>query len=68
MVRKEIHTRTIFANERGLYYFNKIIQARIPETGNIFSCKYMKKFLQARRIYIHYTNEYQLVCKLELSN
>lgn len=65
-VRKEVHTRTRFAHDISIIWFNKMGHS-IKSGGNVMSCKATKKFLQARRIYIHYTNEYQLCQRLPLS-
>ena len=67
MIRKEVHSRSQFSLKIGQYYFNKIVKEDILNKGNILSCFYMQKFSQARRIYIHYTNEYQNIQKLPLS-
>lgn len=56
-IRKECHTRTTFAYSQGLFWFKRIDNS--AKSGNIFSCKATKKFLQARKIYIHYQNEFQ---------
>lgn len=56
-VRNEIHTRTIFAHDEGVKWLEKIKHSLA--SGNIMSCKATNKFLQARRIYIHYTQEFQ---------
>lgn len=62
--RKEVHTRTRFANERALYWHDKIKNA--AKSGNILTCKATMKFLQARKIYVHYSNEFQLNAKLPI--
>jgi len=64
-IRPDIHRRQSFAYERGLHYFKKITYEVV--SGNIFSCKATKKWLQARRIYIHYANEFQRNQNLPLS-
>lgn len=56
-VRNEVHTRRSFAEDRGRYYYDKM--QHVLKSGNIFTSKSTMKFLQARRIYIHYVNEYQ---------
>lgn len=63
--RKECYTRQTFAYEKGLHWFSKI-QHQV-RAGNIFSCKATIKWLQARRIYIHYQNEFQKNQLLPLS-
>jgi len=63
--RKEEHTRTRFAYERGLYWYEKVKNS--ISSGNVMTCKAMLKFLQARRIYVHYTNEYQIKAGLPLT-
>ncbi len=64
-IRKEVYSRQKFAYEKGLFYYDKI--KHVKDTGNVFSCKSTLKFLQARRIYIHYTNEFQINQELPLS-
>lgn len=64
-IRKEIHSRMTFAYERGEHYYNAM--SHVLKGGNIFSSRSTKKFLQARRIYIHYQNEYQNKQNLPLS-
>lgn len=64
-VRKEVHTRTTFAYEAGVEWFLKI--NNVVKSGNIFSSRATRKYLQARRIYIHYQNEYQRCQNLTLS-
>lgn len=64
-IRPELHRRMSFAYERGEYYFKAIGHA--VKGGNIFSCRASIKWLQARRIYLHYQNEYQLKQNLPLS-
>lgn len=63
--RKEVHTRTRFANERALYWYDKIKHS--AQSGNVLTCKATLKFLQARKIYIHYTNEFQLRAELPIT-
>lgn len=65
-IRNEVHSRTIFAYQSASFFLKKITQ--IERSGNILSSKWTKKFLQARRIYIHYTNEYQTCTGLSLTN
>lgn len=64
-IRKEVYSRMAFAYERGEFYFNTMKFSL--SGGNIFSCRPTHKFLQARRIYIHYQNEYQKNQNLPLS-
>ena len=64
-IRKEIHYRQQFAQERGIYYYR--LMKNSLDSGNIFTCKAALKYQQARRIYIHYTNEFQLKLNLPLS-
>lgn len=64
-IRPEIHRRMSFAYERGEHYYKAIGHAL--KGGNIFSCRATKKWLQARRIYIHYQNEFQNKQNLPLS-
>lgn len=56
-IRPEIHRRMSFAYERGEHYYKATGFAL--KGGNIFSCRATHKWLQARRIYIHYQNEFQ---------
>jgi len=56
-VRKEAHSRRSFAEDKGRFYYEKM--KHILNNGNIFNAKATMKYLQARRIYVHYTNEYQ---------
>jgi hypothetical protein len=63
--RKEIHTRGSFAYEQGKKWYKNIQHSF--DSGNIFSCRATQKYLQARRIYIHYQNEFQLNNNLPLS-
>lgn len=65
-VRREVHTRTAFAYDKALFYFDKTAK-QDRKSVNVCSCKTMKKYLQARRIYIHYTNEYQISQGLPLT-
>lgn len=64
-IRKEVHTRCSFAYERGLHYYSAM--KHVLSGGNIFSSRATQKFLQARRIYIHYQNEFQIKQNLPLS-
>ena len=64
-VRKEVYTRTTFAYGKAEYWLKRVNSA--SQGGNILTCVWVNKFLQARRIYIHYTNEFQLNQKLPLS-
>jgi hypothetical protein len=64
-IRKEVYTRMNFAYERGAHYYETIQFSM--KGGNIFSCRATNKFLQARRIYIHYQNEFQRNQNLPLS-
>lgn len=64
-IRKEVHSRQTFAYERGLFWFNKI--NHVVKSGNIFSSRATKKYLQARRIYTHYANGFQIRQQLPLS-
>lgn len=59
-IRKEVHTRTSFAYDRSEFYFDKMKHYTVEKSGNILTNIYTRKFLQARRIYVHYTQEYQL--------
>ena len=68
LIRKEVHTRSRFAIIKGEEYFTKAVKAKITDNGNVFTCKQMQKYLQARRIYIHYTNEFQTLMILPKSN
>lgn len=64
-VRKEVHSRQSFAYERAEYWLKRINAAQ--RGGNILTCKWTTKFMQARRIYIHYANEFQIAQNLPLS-
>lgn len=64
-IRPEIHRRMTFAYERGEHYYNAM--HHVLKGGNIFSSRPTKKFLQARRVYIHYQNEFQTKQNLSLS-
>lgn len=64
-VRKECHTRCSFAYTQGEKWLKRINHS--AQSGNIFSCKGTIKYLQARRIYIHYQNEFQFCQELSLS-
>ncbi len=64
-IRKEVHSRQSFAYSKGEEWFTKIQNSL--RSGNIFSCKATEKWLQARRIYIHYQNEFQINQELPLS-
>ena len=64
-IRKEIHTRSSFAFEQGNKYYK--LMKHIQESGNVFTSKFTRKFLQARRIYVHYCNEYQTKQDLPLT-
>lgn len=57
VTRKEVHTRTRFAQDAALKWYGLIAHA--VKGGNILTCKATKKFLKARRVYIHYCNEFQ---------
>jgi len=63
--RKEVHTRSTFAYEQAVKYL-KAMQFAV-RGGNVLTCKSTMKFLQARRGYIHYTNEFQTTQKLPQS-
>jgi hypothetical protein len=65
-IRKEIYSRMSFAYAQGERYYK--IAGYSLSSGNIFSCRATAKFLQARRIYIHYQNEFQKKQNLPLSN
>jgi hypothetical protein len=56
-VRNEINTRFQFAKEQGEYWFNKIKSAE-RGGGNVVSCKASEKYCQARRVYLHYQEEF----------
>ncbi len=56
-IRKEIHTRTTFAYEQGLQWYATMQHS--VRSGNVFTCRAALKYQQARRIYIHYCNEFQ---------
>lgn len=58
MIRKEIHTRTIFAHDMAAHWFERMKNVQ-KTAGNLCSSVATRKFLQARRIYVHYTREYQ---------
>jgi len=64
-IRTEVHRRCTFAYERGEHYYNAM--KHVLSGGNIFSSRATQKFLQARRIYTHYQNEYQRNQNLPLS-
>lgn len=64
-VRKEVHTRSSFAFKEGQRYYK--LMKHIVDSGNVFTSKNTKKFLQARRIYVHYCNEYQICQELPLT-
>ena len=63
--RKEEHTRCTFAYERGMYWYDKVQYS--VKSGNIMKCRAIRKFLQARRIYVHYSQEYQIKENLPLT-
>lgn len=65
-VRKEVHIRRSFAEEQGKKWY-KTMQHSL-NSGNIFTCRAAYKYLQARRIYVHYCNEYQLNQNLPLTH
>lgn len=56
-VRKEVHTRSTFALQKAKYWLKRLNAS--ADSGNLLTCVGMRKLLQARRVYIHYTNEYQ---------
>lgn len=58
VIRKEVHTRTKFASEMGALYFLKTKREDIISKGNVITCKHMRKYVQAWRIYMHYRKEY----------
>lgn len=64
--RPEVHTRSAFAYAEAERLFKKMIYNTQQFGGNILSCQVTKKFSQARRIYVHYVNEYQKCQKLPL--
>lgn len=64
-IRKEVYTRTGFAYEQAEFWLKRINTA--SKGGNILTCKWIRKFLQARKIYIHYTNEFQINQNLPLA-
>lgn len=65
-VRNAAKTRATYAADRGMYYFERAYKSDL-KSGNIMSCLNMQKYLQARRIYVHYTNEYQQCLGLPLT-
>lgn len=65
-IRKEVHTRTRFAMVEAEKYFKKIVSAKTVDNGNILTCKNMRKYLQARKIYVHYSREFQAIMGLPL--
>lgn len=65
-VRNEVHTRQRFADTMGRLYYKRMENAN--KSGNIFTSKATMKFLQARRIWVHYANEYQRCQELPLTN
>lgn len=64
-IRPEVHRRASFAVERAEFYYKSMGYAL--KGGNVLSCRSTRKFLQARRIYIHYLNEFQTKQNLPLS-
>lgn len=64
-IRKEIHTGSTFAFDEGKKYYETMKHSL--NSGNIFTCKAALKYQQARRIYIHYCNQFQIKQGLPLS-
>lgn len=56
-IRKEVHSRQTFAYSAAERWLKTINHNK--NGGNILMGKATHKFLQARRIYIHYANEFQ---------
>ena len=67
-IRKEVHTRCAFSLEQGEKYFKELVRQGILDRGNILSNFWTRKFIQARRIYIYYTNEFQSNFQLPKTN
>lgn len=65
MIRKEIYSRSNFAYSQGVFWYKKI--GNSLSSGNIMTCKAALKYQQARRIFIHYSNEFQNNQNLPLS-
>lgn len=61
-IRKEIHTRSKFA-----YSLAEKYAKLIDKQGNVLTSKTTRKYLQARRIYVHYSNEFQRNLNLPLT-
>lgn len=55
-LRNEVNTRFAFAKKQGGYWFGKI--KSVEKNGNVVSCAASEKYLQARRIYMHYQGEF----------
>lgn len=64
-LRTEVHRRCKFAQTKADQYFDQLTHVR--KQGNILTSKATHKFLQARRIYIHYCNEFQKHFNLPIS-
>lgn len=64
-IRKEVYSRQRFALEQGIKLYDKM--GHSLKSGNIFTCKSAIKYQQARRIYVHYANEFQINQDLPLS-
>jgi hypothetical protein len=57
IIIKEVHRRQSFAYNSANKWLRQINHN--VSGGNILTGKATRKFLQARRIYIHYANEFQ---------
>lgn len=57
MVRNEVWSRTKFAKETGVRYFEMMVNSH--KTGyNVMASVYLDKLAQARRILLHYNKEF----------
>ncbi len=57
-LRNECHTRSRFAQERGKFYFEKVVGMTRNNQGHPIVCHLIDKVAQARRIFLHYRNEH----------
>ena len=57
-IRKEIHTRTDFAAKQLSIQVKRLSSITGSHFG-VASCKWSRKFVQAKRIYDHYVQEHE---------
>jgi len=57
-LRKEVHTRSRFAQDEGKCQFEKIVALTRNNQGNPIVCAAIDKVAQARRIFLHYRQEH----------